>query len=186
ELTEVPDSSAAAAEAYKTLAAPGHAILVLDSTGRVLAGTWSGPTIDQAIVARGEPVVWTAATPGGAWRAHLRPTRDHAFLLFCAVPLADMLREQREAEEAIRTGLPIVRLLAAAGGLWLASIGLRPITEMARRAEGLAPAGMEDFGESDRGDELGQFARAFNGLVARLRQALQTQRQFMADASHEL
>src|SRR5262249_13829023 len=43
-----------------------------------------------------------------------------------------------------------------------------------------------DFGESDRGDELGQFARAFNGLVARLRQALQTQRQFMADASHEL
>jgi signal transduction histidine kinase len=29
-------------------------------------------------------------------------------------------------------------------------------------------------------------ARAFNGLVARLRTALQTQRQFMADASHEL
>jgi signal transduction histidine kinase len=46
--------------------------------------------------------------------------------------------------------------------------------------------GAEDLGQSDRTDELGQFARAFNGLVARLRQALQTQRQFMADASHEL
>ena len=40
--------------------------------------------------------------------------------------------------------------------------------------------------QSNRTDELGQLARAFNGLVARLRSALQTQRQFMADASHEL
>src|SRR5262249_563792 len=52
--------------------------------------------------------------------------------------------------------------------------------------EALAPAGVEDLGESSRRDELGQLARAFNGLVARLRQTLQTQRQFMADASHEL
>src|SRR5262249_2188333 len=88
--------------------------------------------------------------------------------------------------EAMWVGIPLVLLLAAAGGLWLASIGLRPITEMAQRAAALAPGGMEDLGQSDRRDELGQLARAFNGLVARLRQALHTQRQFMADASHEL
>src|SRR5262249_60700510 len=88
--------------------------------------------------------------------------------------------------EAMWVGIPLVLLLAAAGGLWLASIGLRPITEMAQRAAALAPGGMEDLGQSDRRDELGQLARAFNGLVARLRQTLQTQRQFMADASHEL
>ena len=186
ELTEMPSAAAAAVEAHKTLAAPGHSLVVLDRSGRVMAGTWKGPNVDESIVARGEPVVWTAATPDGAWRAHLRPTGDRAFLLFVAVPLTDVLREQREAEEAIWIGLPIVLLLAAGGGLWLASIGLRPITDMARRAERLAPVGMEDLGESDRGDELGQLARAFNGLVVRLRQALQTQRQFMADASHEL
>jgi signal transduction histidine kinase len=45
---------------------------------------------------------------------------------------------------------------------------------------------MEDIGHANRTDELGQLARAFNALVARLRSALQTQRQFMADASHEL
>jgi signal transduction histidine kinase len=83
-------------------------------------------------------------------------------------------------------GIPIVLLLATAGGLWLATIGLRPIARMARRAADVAPAGMEDLGESDRRDELGQLARAFNGLLARLRQTLHTQRQFMADASHEL
>jgi signal transduction histidine kinase len=79
-----------------------------------------------------------------------------------------------------------VLLLASAGGLWLGTVGLRPIAAMAHRAAALAPVGTEDLGESDRPDELGQFALAFNGLVARLRQALQTQRQFMADASHEL
>jgi signal transduction histidine kinase len=36
------------------------------------------------------------------------------------------------------------------------------------------------------GDELGQFAVAFNGVLDRLASALQGQRQFMADASHEL
>jgi signal transduction histidine kinase len=70
--------------------------------------------------------------------------------------------------------------------MWLASIGLRPIAMMARRAASVPLTGLEDLGEAPRDDELGQLARAFNGLVARLRAALQTQRQFMADASHEL
>jgi two-component system OmpR family sensor kinase len=35
-------------------------------------------------------------------------------------------------------------------------------------------------------DELGRFAQAFNGLLDRLAAALHGQRQFMADASHEL
>ena len=35
-------------------------------------------------------------------------------------------------------------------------------------------------------DELGRLATAFNGLLDRLVRALQAQRQFMADASHEL
>jgi signal transduction histidine kinase len=36
------------------------------------------------------------------------------------------------------------------------------------------------------GDELGLLAREFNELLARLESALSQQRQFMADASHEL
>ena len=100
--------------------------------------------------------------------------------------MADVLREQHEVQEAMLVGIPIVLLLAAVGGLWLASIGLRPITDMARRAARIAPTGLEDLGQTDRSDELGQLAAAFNGLVARIRATLQTQRQFMADASHEL
>jgi signal transduction histidine kinase len=83
-------------------------------------------------------------------------------------------------------GVPIVLLLAGAGGWWLASIALAPITEMAARAVRLPLSGSEDLGQPTRRDELGQLTRAFNGLVARLRAALKAQRQFMADASHEL
>ena len=82
--------------------------------------------------------------------------------------------------------IPVAVLLAAIGGFWLAAVGLRPMTAMADRAAHISPNGAEDLGESDRDDELGQFARAFNGLVARLRATLRSQRQFMADASHEL
>jgi signal transduction histidine kinase len=66
-------------------------------------------------------------------------------VLLVATPLADAQREQNETREAMLVLIPIVLLLAGIGGMWLASVGLRPITS-----------------------------------------ALEMQRQFMADASHEL
>jgi signal transduction histidine kinase len=184
----MPDAADAAAEAQRTMALADRAMAVLDARGGVLAAAWHGLALGGSIVTEGRPRVWTEQTSGGAWRVHLIPMSrgNDTFHLLVAAPLADVLREQREATEAMWLGIPIVLLLAAAGGLWLASVGLRPITDMAQRAEALAPGGVEDLGHAERHDELGQLARAFNGLVARLRQTLSAQRQFMADASHEL
>ena len=85
-------------------------------------------------------------------------------------------------QEAMLVGIPIVLLLAGAGGCgsrrWAAADH-----DMARRRR--IPLTAWRISATDRTDELGQLP-AFNGLVARLRAALQTQRQFMADASHEL
>jgi two-component system, OmpR family, sensor kinase len=188
ELSETADPAAAAADVQRTMAAPGRAFAILDAGGGVMAASWSGLTIGSPIATSGESRAWTATTTNGAWRVHVVPTpsRGRTYFLLVASPLADVLREQREAEEAMWVAIPIALLLAGAGGLWLASRGLRPIAAMAQRAEAVAPGGMADLGESDRTDELGQLARAFNGLLARLRQTLRTQRQFMADASHEL
>lgn len=188
ELTETADPVAAAAEAQRTMAAPGRAMAILDGGGDVLAANWQDFTVEQPIAIGSEPRVWTTRTSSGTWRAHLLPlsARERRFGLLVAAPLADVLRERTEAEEAMFVAIPILLLLAAAGGLWLASVGLRPLAAMAQRAEALAPASRDDLGESERRDELGQLARAFNGLVARLRQTLRTQQQFMADASHEL
>jgi two-component system OmpR family sensor kinase len=57
---------------------------------------------------------------------------------------------------------------------------------MADQAAQIATTGVDRLKFDDRADELGTLATAFNGLLARLRGALKTQQQFMADASHEL
>jgi signal transduction histidine kinase len=189
ELREDPVLTSAADEVQRTVAAPGRAVAILDSHGQPLAASWNGlalpdplPTADTGLR------VWTAATSAGTWRVHAQPVPLGAetIVIVGATPLSDALRERREVQEAMWVGIPAVLALAALGGLWLAAVGLRPITAMAERAAALPLAGGPDLGESDRTDELGQLARAFNGLVARLRTALHTQRQFMADASHEL
>ena len=191
ELHENDDPATAATEATATVTAPGRALAVFDARGHVLGARWSGLELrDPPPRGDAEPSVWTVGTGtgAGAWRVHARPRTFGAgtLVLLVASPVSDVLREQREVQEAMFVGIPIVLLLAGGGGLWLASIGLRPITDMARRAALIPLTGLEDLGQTQRTDELGQLAAAFNGLVARLRAALQTQRQFMADASHEL
>lgn len=78
-------------------------------------------------------------------------------------------------------------MCAAAGGFWIAHCVLRPVTSMAaeaRQISGQTP-GARLSAARDR-DELGALARSFNELLGRLERALAQQRQFMADASHEL
>jgi len=178
---------APAQEAIDTIGAHGHAIAILDGSGRTLAAEWSGfayPRLDAGAADR----AWTAETAGGPWRVSVRQEEiaGTTYLMLAATPMANVLREQRESQEAMAVGIPVALLLAALSGLWLASVGLRPITDMASRASRIAADGADDLGESDRRDELGQLARAFNDLLARLRRTLLSQRQFMADASHEL
>jgi signal transduction histidine kinase len=189
ELREMGDAGVAAAEARNTVAAPGRAVAVLDANGRVLAAQWSGLEVSGPLPdGDTTPRVWSVGAGRSAWRVNTRPLTigKTRLVLLVASPLSDLLREQHEVQEALLVAIPIVMLLAGAGGLWLASVGLRPITDMARRATRIPLTGLEDLGHPGRTDELGQLASAFNGLVARLRAALQTQRQFMADASHEL
>ena len=188
ELNEQDDPVTAATEATTAVTAPGRALAIADEGGNVLGARWNHLDLPGPITAGAEPSVRTIQSNGVAWRVHTRPRAfgNLTLVLVVATPVSDVLREQREVQEAMMIGIPIVLLLAAAGGLWLASVGLRPIADMAGRAARIAPTGLDDLGQTDRTDELGQLATAFNGLVARLRATLQTQRQFMADASHEL
>jgi len=148
ELTEMSDARQAAEEACGTVTTAGRAVAILDTRGAVLAARWTGLTLPAPLPSADEgPRVWIAETAAGAWRVHTGPKTfgDTSFVLLVASPLSDVHREQREAQEAMLIGIPIVLLLAAGGGMYLASVGLRPITE-----------------------------------------ALRIQRQFTADASHEL
>ena len=189
ELLEHASPTSAVGEARRAVTLAGSTFAVLDADGAPIGAGWDdlqlGAPLPSVTAGRME---WTAETPRGAWRVHAEPqTFDHARLtVVVASSLNDVRREQHEVLEAMQVAIPLVLLLAGGGGFWLASVGLRPIAEMARRATRIPLAGTEDLGHTLRTDELGQLARAFNGLVARLRTVLRTQQQFMADASHEL
>jgi signal transduction histidine kinase len=148
ELKEHATPRAAAEEARDTVAAPGRAIAIFDANGLPLASKLDRVEARDVVPpSLSAPATWTVQTPSGAWRVRAHPEAfDEAKMVVVAgSPLTDVAREQHEVQEAMLVGIPIALVIAGAGGLWLASIGLRPITD-----------------------------------------ALRIQRQFMADASHEL
>ena len=188
ELAEIDPPTQAATEVMETLGGSDRYVAILEHDGRALAASPGGPPFVVPPTAGTNDRTWAETTADGRWRVVGRHADlgGDVYYLLAAAPLADARRERREAQEAMWLAIPLLVLFAAGGGFWLASVALRPITDMAGRAAALPVDGSDDLGRSGRDDELGQLEQAFNGLLARLRAALRTQRQFMADASHEL
>jgi two-component system, OmpR family, sensor kinase len=83
--------------------------------------------------------------------------------------------------------IPLGILLAAAGGYFLARKTLSPIVSMSQQASRIDATNLLDrLAVANQRDELGLLAKSFNELLDRLARSIDTQRTFMADASHEL
>ena len=90
--------------------------------------------------------------------------------------------------------VPIALVLAGIGGWFLARQSLSPVASMVERARKMSAENLSGrLPVGNPRDELGRLAETFNELLSRLeasittqRQLMATQRQFMADASHEL
>src|SRR5436190_3100513 len=92
-----------------------------------------------------------------------------------------------ELRLAMGLGIPMLLVLASLGGYWLAKKSLRPVAAMTERAAHISATTLhERLPVADARDELGRLATVFNDLLARVERAFEQQRQFMADASHEL
>jgi two-component system OmpR family sensor kinase len=83
--------------------------------------------------------------------------------------------------------VPLSLVVAGIGGWCLAQRSLSPVVDMAARARKI---GVESLSARlpvvNPRDELGRLAETFNELLGRLETSVEQQRQFMADASHEL
>jgi signal transduction histidine kinase len=188
EVGELSSVKAAAKEVSGTVSVPDRAVAILDGAGHLMAASASGLDWTEVPAPRRDLSVRTVHTHAGEWRVRSEPGiyADTPVLLVVASSLRDVERQQHEVVETMWIALPIVLLLAGGGGWWMARLALRPITEMAQQAAYITTTGTETLGDDGRRDELGAFAGAFNGLLTRQRDALRIQRQFMADASHEL
>jgi signal transduction histidine kinase len=101
-------------------------------------------------------------------------------------PVAASLRRLALALAGVSAGLWI---LCALIGQQLCRRALVPVLRMAASARALArsdPSGTAAIPSPGTGDELEDLARAFNELLARRHEALERQRRFAGDASHQL
>ena len=83
--------------------------------------------------------------------------------------------------------VPAFLALAVFGSYFLAKLALRPIDRITETAVSLGAGNLSQriTGIESR-DEVGRLAGAFNGMLARLEDSFQREKQFTSDASHEL
>ena len=83
--------------------------------------------------------------------------------------------------------VPLTLVFASAGGLFLASRALQPIDRITRTAQRISASNLgQRLNLPLPDDEVGRLARTFDSMLARLDDAFRRQRQFTADASHEM
>lgn len=82
--------------------------------------------------------------------------------------------------------IPLTLLLSAGGGLFLVRRVLKPLDRMIETTRGIEETDLSGRVAYGLDDELGRLARTVNAMLGRLERAFHRQRQFTADASHEL
>jgi len=124
-----------------------------------------------------------------AYRIAAEPVRifGKPYLVASAYPL----HHDAETMETVATvyviAIPLLLLIAALGGHFLATRSLSPVAEMSARAAEISSSNLnERLPVGSRRDELSALAEVVNGLLERLERAFAQQQRFMADASHEL
>ena len=87
----------------------------------------------------------------------------------------------------LAVGLPVGVFIAVSGGFVLVRRALKPVNQIAHKAEDISQHNLsERLPVVHSGDELERLSLALNHMIARLEDAVQSSKRFVADASHEL
>ena len=139
---------------------------------------------------RGRTVYDTHVLPEGRLRVITRPILEDGqglYLVQVAAPLSQLEASLAQLRSWLMWLIPATLLITGAGGIWLATIALRPITMMVSQAQRIGAQRLDErLRVPATGDELERLATTFNDLLARLERAFRRLRQFSAAASHEL
>ena len=199
DLSEGQDTADAARSTAEELASRQTLIAIYDGRGRLLAEAGREddiviplPPVEE--IPADEDLLQTIVEADDLDDRHrlaIRRITIPAFNLEYIVVVGTTLEPTDEELESLRGILvylvPLSLVVAGIGGWFLAGRSLSPVVGMADRARQI---GVENLSErlpvANPRDELGLLAETFNGLLSRLEGSLIQQRQFMADASHEL
>jgi two-component system OmpR family sensor kinase len=199
DLAEGQDTQDAARSTAAELAARRQMMIIYDAAGQLLAEEGRDDDIEPSL-----PPLDTIPTDQVLFQtvSEVKDNDDRHRLAFRRVTIqpsgttyiilvGSSIEPTDEELESLREILgyvvPIALVIAGFGGWFLARQSLSPVVAMAERARRI---GVENLSERlpvvNPRDELGRLAETFNELLGRLEASLTQQRQFMADASHEL
>jgi signal transduction histidine kinase len=189
EVGEVGPGAQAVADMLDELKLPQRGIAVFDPSGRLLGAQWNG--LDGGDAMRVTPAssgAWTYRTPTGDARMRVGEITvgGRPYRVAIAASLDEVIHEGWMLRRAVVVAVPLALLLAALGGAIAATRALRPVRRMADEASAITVTDAKRLTIVNPRDEMGTLARAFNDLIDRLNDAIDQQRRFMADASHEL
>ncbi len=172
---------------------------VLDLHGRALLG-WSASTPWDPdtfpLSARGQEVYSTVHLSLQSVRVFSVPILLHGKavgVVQTAASLSEADAEMRHLTRALLTLIPLVLLIAGAGGALLTGGTLRPIRGITQAANRISAENLSGRLTVSGSDEFSDLAATFNSMLARLEGsfhkltvAYEQERRFTADASHEL
>jgi signal transduction histidine kinase len=179
----------AAREASAEVVVPGRTLMLARPDGSLLE-LWGLPLDRTSLPQIGSSRnAATVVTPAGEQRMLSRRVESGGPRYMAAVmaPLGPVYAQHANVVGALALGVLIALVVAAAGGWLIGRQTLAPLAQMADQARDINEHDPNERLATPRlDDELGRLAASFNGLLDRLASALNFQRQFMADASHEL
>ena len=180
------------------ITAPGIYVQVVDPTGAVLLSSANLPggelpvpadLVQQTLAGRQT----YATVPLGRERVRLLglPVLSQGRMVG-AIIVGESLHfldiTLRDLRQLLGLATLLAMLLALAGGWWLRRQAMRPVAEVTRVARDIAATGRFErrIAVPQTQDELRDLAVTFNEMLARLERVFRRQRDFLADASHEL
>src|SRR5579864_1889007 len=189
------DAGGAAREAMSEMSIRGVTVAVFEGNKLLASNTPLKGTELLAVVAD------AAAAEAPEVRATLPRYGKHAaravarrfavdgrqYVLLAAESLHSVKSELGLVRNVLFLALPLIVLIAGAGGFFLATKNLAPVRWMAEQARSITDKSLHqrlDIGAAN--EELMMLADSFNELLSRLDRSFETMRRFVADASHEL
>jgi heavy metal sensor kinase len=169
---------------------PNRYVQVTDNNGVPIASTMnvsSGPIPSAALIQAKQRNSSFVNLNG--WRVAIVPLASNQDWGFATVaePLSVIDDGLRTLRRDFFAGVPIVLLLASAGGYFLARKSLSPIASMNRQTKQISAGSLSSrLDVTNPRDELGGLAITINDLLTRLENSFREQQRFIADASHEL
>ena len=178
--------------------APGIYVQVRDGSGTVIAASANLPRGELPVTdlliqaALDDREAFETVPVGGeevrvlAWPVDATGQVVGVIVVGQSLRFLEVTREGVQRLITIAAG--VATIAALAGAWWLTARGLRPISDVTRVVRSIAGTGQfeQRVERLPADDEVGHLVVTFNDMLARLERTFAAQREFLADASHEL